>query len=206
MTSKDAKRILINLKELFENESILEAIDMAISALSVIEQTKWERDTALATLEEHGIGLGQRAEPSDLISRADAIKALSEYYEYSIRMVDEITDLLNSLPSVSANPTVIRCTTFWNEEDFKEWADRIKEQNKGNNIIVIPCEAECVSAERVGVWIEKEKHEDEDTHITEWQSARCSLCGKYLTTPFMYYFTDYPYCPSCGAKMKGGAE
>ena len=63
-----------------------------------------------------------------------------------------------------------------------------------------------VSAERVGEWVEKEKHEDEDTHITEWQSARCSLCGKYLTTPFMYYFTDYPYCPSCGAKMKGGNE
>ena len=41
-------------------------------------------------------------EPSDLISRAEAIKALSEFYEYSIRMVDEITDLLNSLPSVSA--------------------------------------------------------------------------------------------------------
>ena len=41
-----------------------EPFNMAISALSVIEQTKWERDTALATLEEHGIGLGQRAEPS----------------------------------------------------------------------------------------------------------------------------------------------
>lgn len=49
-----------------------EAIDMAISALSVIEQTKWERDTALATLEEHGIGLGQRAEPSDLCSSCGA--------------------------------------------------------------------------------------------------------------------------------------
>ena len=33
MTSKDAKRILINLKELFENESILEALDVAIDAL-----------------------------------------------------------------------------------------------------------------------------------------------------------------------------
>ena len=38
----------------------------------------------------------------DLISRAEAIKVLSEFYEYSIRMVDEVTDLLNSLPSVSA--------------------------------------------------------------------------------------------------------
>ena len=53
------------------------AFDMAISALSVIEQTKWERDTALATLEEHGIGLGQIAEPSDLISRAEALREMA---------------------------------------------------------------------------------------------------------------------------------
>lgn len=39
---------------------------------------------------------------NDLISRADAIKKLAEFYDYSIRMVDEVTDLLNSLPSVSA--------------------------------------------------------------------------------------------------------
>ena len=39
-----------------------EAIDMAIDALNhqtVFEQIKWERDVALQTLEEHGIGLGQ---------------------------------------------------------------------------------------------------------------------------------------------------
>ncbi len=28
----------------------------------VFEQVKWERDTALKTLEEHGIGLGQKAD------------------------------------------------------------------------------------------------------------------------------------------------
>ena len=35
----------------------------------------------------------------------------------------------------------------------------------------------------------------------EWQSARCSACGRYHTTPYLYYFTDYKYCPSCGARM-----
>ena len=60
---KEAKSTLLTLKHLFEDEQILKALDVAISALSVIEQTKWERDTALATLEEHGIGLGQIAEP-----------------------------------------------------------------------------------------------------------------------------------------------
>ena len=37
--------------------------------------------------------------------------------------------------------------------------------------------------------------------IEEWQSARCSICGKYHTTPYMYYFDDFNYCPSCGAEM-----
>ena len=41
---------------------INKAIDMAIDALNhqtVFDQIKWERDVALQTLEEHGIGLGQ---------------------------------------------------------------------------------------------------------------------------------------------------
>lgn len=37
--------------------------------------------------------------------------------------------------------------------------------------------------------------------IDEWQSARCSVCGKYLTTPYMYHFDHFNYCPNCGAKM-----
>ena len=85
-----------------------EAIDMAISALSAIDEA--ESSAKICDICQFR-GLkgnaeccysAQQTEPSDLISRADAIKALSEYYEYSIRMVDEITDLLNSIPSVSA--------------------------------------------------------------------------------------------------------
>jgi hypothetical protein len=39
--------------------------------------------------------------------------------------------------------------------------------------------------------------------IEEWQSARCSACGKYHTTPYMYYFDDFNFCPNCGADMRG---
>lgn len=56
-----------------------------------------------------------------------------------------------------------------------------------------------------GEWLEKDViHEAEaSTAIDEWQSARCSVCGKYHTTPYLYYFNDYDYCPSCGARMRG---
>ena len=38
------------------------------------------------------------------------------------------------------------------------------------------------------------------------QSARCNKCGKYHTTPYLYYFTDYYFCPNCGAKMRENKE
>ena len=54
-----------------------------------------------------------------------------------------------------------------------------------------------------GEWEEKETYLNEgDCEITEWQSARCSKCGKYHTTPYMYSFDNFNFCPNCGAKMK----
>ena len=51
-----------------------------------------------------------------------------------------------------------------------------------------------------GKWEEKEV--EASTAIDEWQSARCSVCGKYHTTPYVYYFDEFNYCPNCGAKME----
>lgn len=42
---------------------------------------------------------------------------------------------------------------------------------------------------------------EENAVIADWQSARCSVCKRYLTTPYMYYFEHYNYCPNCGAEM-----
>ena len=49
-----------------------------------------------------------------------------------------------------------------------------------------------------GAWQEKEII---DADHVDWQSARCSVCGKYHTTPYLYYFDNFNYCPSCGARM-----
>lgn len=38
--------------------------------------------------------------------------------------------------------------------------------------------------------------------IDTWQEAKCSNCGKWLTTPYTYYFNYYKYCPHCGMRMK----
>jgi hypothetical protein len=58
-------------------------------------------------------------------------------------------------------------------------------------------------ARKKGQWLEKEIVVGEKAKvIEEWQSAKCSVCGRYHTTPYLYFFADYAYYPSCGAKME----
>lgn len=54
-----------------------------------------------------------------------------------------------------------------------------------------------------GQWTERHVDYASDCAIDEVQSARCSVCGLYHTAPYLYGFTDYAYCPHCGAKMDG---
>ena len=98
--------------------------------------------------------------------------------------------------SAEAEPTVIRCKTLLNAEDFEAVATRIREENR--NVIVIPCETEVVSAEAVqGEWIFRT-----DIPIGGGRESAgyvCSNCRKD------YFHVDgMNFCPNCGAKMKGG--
>ena len=53
-----------------------------------------------------------------------------------------------------------------------------------------------------GEWLEKEVFDEPRAKIiTQWQSARCSVCQRYHTTPYTYTFTHYEYCPCCGTQM-----
>ena len=59
------KSIIIEVDGNKGAEKMIQAYDMATEALrhdAIFEQIKWERAVALKTLEEHGIGLGQKAE------------------------------------------------------------------------------------------------------------------------------------------------
>lgn len=56
-----------------------------------------------------------------------------------------------------------------------------------------------------GEWTEKSIHFEEEGNakvIDAWQSAKCSVCGCYYTTPYLYYFSNYNYCPVCGSDMR----
>lgn len=72
----------------------------------------------------------------------------------------------------------------------------------GHSVYHVPSNtptADVVERKR-GKWEERKVIEDGKV-IEEWQSARCSVCGKFHTTPYMYYFDDFAYCPHCGARM-----
>lgn len=57
-------------------------------------------------------------------------------------------------------------------------------------------------------WLEKEViHADEAKEvIEEWQSCKCSVCGRYDTRPYMYYFDEPRFCSWCGAEKEGAND
>lgn len=52
---------------------------------------------------------------------------------------------------------------------------------------------------RHGTWQEKQVFDG--NCIEQWQSAKCPVCGRYHTIPYLYYFHHDNYCPNCGAIM-----
>lgn len=52
-----------------------------------------------------------------------------------------------AIEALNERPTVIKCRIAMLPEDFKVWAERIKENNPNNNIVVIPYDAEYVLGE-----------------------------------------------------------
>lgn len=63
--------------------------------------------------------------------------------------------------------------------------------------------APTIEERKTGEWTEKHHaYNDEEPVIEEWQSCCCSVCGRYDTRPYSYYFSEPKYCSYCGAKME----
>ena len=93
-------------------------------------------------------------------------------------------------------------------EDMSETTQRQCALNDACEVIEMFKDVPSVEPKR-GKWEEKSTFDVDESGeqiIQEWQSARCSVCGKYHTTPYMYYFDVYNFCPNCGADMRGEKE
>jgi DNA-directed RNA polymerase subunit RPC12/RpoP len=51
-------------------------------------------------------------------------------------------------------------------------------------------------------WTDKQVVSVKEAGAEELQSARCSNCGRYHTTPYLYNFDEANYCPYCGFKKE----
>lgn len=109
--------------------------------------------------------------------------AQSKFYP-SKDILDELCDM--AIEALS-EPTVIRSKTLMPTKDFKGWAKRVRENNP--SVIVIPCDAEVVSADRpAGEW------------VRSGNTLICPICGaKGEDIKDDYCFN---YCPNCGADMR----
>ena len=82
-------------------------------------------------------------------------------------------------------------------EEWKIWSAILTERTAFKHDVF---DAPTIEERKTGKWEEREVSSDKV--IDEWQSARCSVCGKYHTTPYMYYFDSFSFCPNCGADMR----
>ena len=147
----------------------------------------------------------EQTEPSDLISRADAMAYPLGFDHYDkengsrefICGVESYREYIQHLPSVSAEPTfteevreaLMRLTMCAREEcgmcKYKDDCDFDKQYEMAtDNMHTILNAFKCVSAERSGEWLQEE-HKD----------YKCSVCGEEQ-------WDDTDYCPNCGARME----
>ena len=93
--------------------------------------------------------------------------------------------------------------------DYEELTDSNREKIQFDkdckqNAIDLLQHAPTIEPERKkGKWTEKHHaYSDEENPIEEWQSCKCSECGRYDTRPYLYYFSEPNYCSYCGADMR----
>lgn len=145
---------------------------------------------------------------TDYISRSDAIEAVQK-----VVLDAEAIEALKALPSADA----VDCT------DFIEWlVDRVLDETIWEDNSVAYGEIICRKLEKLGVLEVTEEpsyyiRPSADAEQGEWiydhhnDEHTCSVCGRKALCDD-YVGIDWQmevlsnYCPSCGARMKGGAE
>ena len=167
------------------------------------------------------LGIDDEAEPSgDLISRADAIEAFERGRVYHKSGIEEI---INALPSAD-RPTDEWCVDCKEYDHEKKCCPRFNRvirttrdefiENLVNTSTDRPI-AQGFKGGKIPPKVNEFKIEVSDRPMGEWELStnipirggaysagyRCSVCGADY-----FQIDGMNFCPSCGAKMKGGKE
>ena len=134
---------------------------------------------------------------TDLISRADAIKAVHKYFVDKINNepheIDEDgDDVFTDMKSVNA--------LFHHN---KMVSKAIKALPSANAVANPKSEFESADAVR-GEWEHWGSPFSDESEVID--TIVCSVCGARFIEPKDVPKGEYNYCPNCGARMKGGAE
>ena len=197
MTREEAITLIKKLRT-FHNGTYAKAIDMAIEALSsydeLYKKAKEVNDMANEILDDFPSYKEALSEPSlkaikkqidehwyldknDLISRADAIEALSRSSVYIWSTEQDLVahswaiSILQSLPSADRPTKCIAEIKIDNDDIIK----RIKEEYE-------------LADRPQGEWID----------VDNEPYCKCSVCGSYIDN----LDDDYAFCPRCGARME----
>jgi hypothetical protein len=93
MTNEDIieyRKNAIDILKKNDQHATAKAVDIAFSSLIVLEQIRWERDIALAQLEELGISFGEKIDGKYLTK--EEYNQLLKYKDYYEELCDRMED------------------------------------------------------------------------------------------------------------------
>ena len=137
-----------------------------------------------------------------ILENSDYTEAVEEALNMAIEALQQeptaeySSDIISRQGAIDALYDKGLSMTAWGELLAMKWSD------------IQTCIELLPSADRpTGHWIEKEVFDNQDSEVIEsYQSARCSHCGKYHTTPYSYFFDNYNFCPNCGSYNGGDTD
>ena len=93
--------------------------------------------------------------------------------------------------------------------DMKDTYDEIHENTNGDlgyeQMTALDMAIKALQDRPNGEWLQMEIIDDDMECGVNDDATECSVCG-YVFNSHYWAKTYFNYCPSCGARMKGGAE
>lgn len=140
---------------------------------------------------------------SDLIKREDVLEIMSKNQWYFIKPREQI-ERINAIPTVEpkvgkwfdhSDEGYVQCPFCGSATTCEDNIDELH--------YCFNCGAKMEREKpKAAEWEQLQVFDIEDTTIDRMQSTYCPICHRYHTTPYIYSFNHYDYCPNCGTKMK----
>ena len=222
MTRGEAINWLINIsadigkqehKDLWHYEQALLEIREMLEAQPETDQIRWERDTAIQQLADLGYGLGEKPRADgDCISRQAVKKWLTKWEGYIdadiiARMQYRVIDIPSAQPEERTETHACDCISRQAAIDAIE-RNAYRHTYIDQIVDIIKALPSAQPERKKSEWEEIEVMADayDISVVKTWASKMmCNQCG-FTTIAIEGRFSQYNFCPNCGADMRGEQE